>query len=164
MKWSICVLMVVSLTSCAVRKEKTTEKQLLKVGYKVSRNTASDLKSYTHYSDSTQTLLELAIEPQGYFRYSINEGFEGEAKRVLLRETKLAKKQGDMHSEFKKAETLNSSHHKLDEQQHIDKLVSRNYQSDWCWIALVAIVLLIWLNYPSLRRFWKNIFKTDRVF
>lgn len=159
MRWFIIIALVCSIGACATNKHKTVDSQTQKVHLSEVHKEKKDFRLYSHYSDSTQSILELLIEPQGYFSYNLTDGFGGEAKNVLLRETKLIRKQNDTQTHLQQVETLNSEYQQADNKLSTTKTVKKNYQTAWCVIFAIAILFLIWLNYSDLRSFWKEYFK-----
>lgn len=156
MKLYLTIGCLLLLSACAIRKEKKREQQLSVLQIDgVSRQQLA-WQHYAWYNDSTLSMVELSIEPKGYFSYSLDKGFTGEAKNIVVKENTLKKQRGEIETQAKKDELSQLNYNAKESKLLTDKQVSQKYQSIWMIIVVILILFLVCLYWPSLRKLLKN--------
>ncbi|MES2653375.1 MAG: hypothetical protein V4663_16665 [Bacteroidota bacterium] len=149
-KLLITALVALSLLGCHIlQKDKLTLKKLSQkeeLQFAVQRNTLS-LQSQLVLIDSSYNDFTVLLYPKGKFAFSIANGFEGEADKILIKGKNTSQKKLDLKQEIRKDSTATKANYTTMNESVIT--VKKNKLStgyNWGWVAgLLVVFTLIWL-------------------
>ena len=145
----ITALAVVTLTSCKLlKKDKLTLKKLsqteeLRV---VAQKTTLSQQNQLIIIDSSHNDYTMMLWPKGKFTFSLANGFEGEAEKILIRGKQTQQKLLNMKHEKRQdsaAFKVNYSNQKQSSNSVQKNKINVGY--NWGWVlVLLVIFVLIW--------------------
>lgn len=148
--YSIVLLAAVALTSCSFLKK---DKQSIKTKHqKEELQFSAQHQVITHQNqlvlmDSSYNDFTLMLWPKGKFTFSIANGFEGEAERLLIKRKQSQQKVLHMRQETKQDSIVLKANYNNEKES--STAVKKNKLSvgyNWAWIVVLLIsFVLIWV-------------------
>ena len=145
----ITVLAVVTLTSCELlRKDKLSVKKLSQTEelQGVAQKTTRSEQNQLVLIDSSHHDFTMMLWPKGKFTFSLANGFEGEAEKILIRGKQTQQKLLNMKHEKRQdsaAFKVNYSNQKQSSNSVQKNKINVGY--NWGWVlVLLVIFVLIW--------------------
>jgi beta-lactamase superfamily II metal-dependent hydrolase len=145
------VLAVATLTSCQLlKKEKLTlktkwQKEELKIA---AQKTTFSQKNELVLIDSSQNDFTMMLWPKGKFTFSLTNGFEGEAERVIIKGKQSQQKVLNIKRETKQDSTIIKTNYTNEKES--STTIKKNKLSggyNWAWVFVIPILYLFYRLY-----------------
>lgn len=150
MKTYIILLLTLALQSCSILKKnkqsfkKLTYKEQLQL---LEQRNIKSQQSQMVLIDSNHNDFTMLLWPKGKFTFSVANGFEGEAEKILIREKRSGQKMVTIKHEINQDSTrFQSNYTKEKENSSVVKKNKVSVGYNWFWLILIpALYLCYWL-------------------
>lgn len=156
MKLIFTTIIILCLTSCQLlRKDKLTLKRLnQKEELQVTeqRNIVSQ-QSHLVIIDSNHQDYTMMLWPKGHFKFTVANGFEGEAEKILIMGKHTNQKITTLESKIKRDSTFIKADYSS--QQESSTIVKKDKTSlgfSWWWLLIIPVCYIIYLLYKRYRQ------------
>ena len=146
-------LVLMALTSCHIlSKQKQT---LQKISHKEQMQLAEQRITKSQQSqlllvDSSHNDFTMLLWPKGKFTFSVANGFEGEAEKILIKGKQVSKKVLNLNEETKKDSILLEANYS-NQSKSIAMVQKNKFRVGYSWTWLL-IVPILWMSYRLYKR------------
>jgi hypothetical protein len=151
MKNSVLLIMMAGLVSCHVlRKDRFNLNKTLEEHEFLHEEAFSTLHSESgfKFADSNGASFTMLVSPKGKFRFSVNEGFEGEASQLVMKGKQSRKQMLELGNMFRQqSSNMKEQHAYSKETASVDSRHKACAGLGWAWLALLPIFYVLYRIY-----------------